>query len=124
MDGRPLQRRHLLTATGVLALGAVAGCTAGVEDIPDPNVVQVFPSDLTDVAGGQEVEATATVHNVGAAGEIEIRFETTAPDFEDPLDTATDRFEVERESQANFSTTIQVSASAERLTATASAVEE
>jgi len=117
---RATLRRCALAVGGV----GVAGCLeTGVGDEPDPVVVRTEPADLTDVTENRAVEVTALIHNVGATGEIVVTIKTLAGVGQEAIDTASTTLSMDSDTQREVTITIDASAVADRLEATAEPAE-
>jgi hypothetical protein len=118
---RATLRRCALAVGGVVG---VAGCLeTGVGDEPDPVVVRTEPADLTDVTENRAVEVTALIHNVGATGEIVVTVKTLAGVGQEAIETASTTLSMDSDTQREVTITIDVSAVADRLEATAEPAE-
>jgi hypothetical protein len=133
MSDEPTATRRRLLGAGVATLASLAGCSTGVEEEPDPRVVNEEPGNLLDVQRGREIDVKVLIHNVGDAGEIVVTVETfdeaSIPEEgegerPDPVDTASKTVEMEGQSQREITVTMFVSVSARLLDARAAAASE
>jgi hypothetical protein len=127
MREEPVVTRRATLRRGALAAGAlagVAGCLeTGVGDEPDPLVVRTEPADLSDVTENRTIEVSVLVHNVGAGGEVLVTVETLAGAGQDAIETASTTLSMDSDTQTEVTLTIDASAVADRIEATAEPAE-
>ncbi len=91
-------RRRVLQGTATAALLAVAGCASSFDD-DDVTVIEREPAELTN-PGSDPIEVRVLVHNIGAAGDVEISLEVVDLDDE-VIETASTVEEFDRDEQRN-----------------------